>query len=350
MKRYRLPLILGLGHGLNDAIAGCLLAAYSDATSSVTAVVFAFLGYSLLAFGGQLPVGWWLDRQQRPDTFLYASLILLMITVVLAPLSLPAAILLSGVVSAFIHVSGGTLCFLHDPRHMTGTGIFTAPGVLGLVLGGLAGHAGWSDLLPFLIPVFLLVFLVLRRIDLPGYQKQDSATDAPLLEAHDFMMLVLLLAIALRSLLWNVFYRIAEERQLGWLLAIGISACAGKWLGGWLADRMHWKRFTFIALGASAALLAFGKESLVLFCAGIFFLQSVVPVTLWVMQQYLRQQPAAATALSLGTAIILAGLPAYLDSYRAIQWDKNLLVTTFVVLLFLNGTWLAATRSGSKPS
>jgi MFS transporter, FSR family, fosmidomycin resistance protein len=351
LKRYALPVYFGTLHGINDAMAGFLLAQYSLAEVSNGHIVLAFLGYSLIAFGGQLPVGWLLDKIQNTGLLVRISLFLLMACCLTAWISLPAAIILSGGASALVHVCGGTICYLYNTRSPVAAGIFTAPGVLGLILGGLAGQAGSVQWFLFFLPVLVLLFILLMRFKLPEYTMLDKPEQQPILETHDYIMLVLLLAIALRSMIWNILYVLAEQQDIRWLLGIGIAAFAGKLFGAYMAGKADWKKYVFISVGISAMLLTLGKESLVFFCFGIFLLQSAVPITLWLMQQYLNRQPATATALSLGTAIILAGLPAYLDEFRNIQWDKSLLTATFVLLLLLNGFWLLNTkRRPAKPS
>jgi len=86
-------------------------------------------------------------------------------------------------------------------------------------------------------------------------------------------------------------------------------------------------------------LLNAGKYYFPVFCVGVALLQSAVPVTLLLMQNYMRNRPATASGLSLGAAIIIAGLPTYFEQFRLIQNNKF-----FVILLsiafFASNLWI----------
>ena len=343
MKKYSIPVYFGVLHGINDFVAGNLLASYSLSHLHTQKTVMVYLAYSLLAFGGQLPVGWKLDANKKLKEFIILSIVLLIAACVSSSWFLVPAIIISGIASAFLHVSGGTVCFLNNTKSTIPAGIFTAPGVLGLILGGITGQYT-SNWLMWWTPALLLLFFILLKINLPDYEVMDQPENEPILETHDYIMLILLLAIAMRSMIWNILNVLAGQHHTIWLLGIGIAAFAGKLFGGFITEKVDWKKYVFISIGLSALLLSLGRNHLMLFCTGILLLQSAVPITLWMMQQFLRKQPAAATALSLGAAIILAGLPSYLYQFQALQQDNKLLSACFILLLLLNVYWVFMTK------
>ncbi|HRF16911.1 MAG TPA: hypothetical protein PK977_02035, partial [Chitinophagaceae bacterium] len=57
------PAYWGLLHGINDLAAGFLLAAYTLTHGYSDSFLFISI-YAILGFGGQLPVGFWLDKQK----------------------------------------------------------------------------------------------------------------------------------------------------------------------------------------------------------------------------------------------------------------------------------------------
>jgi FSR family fosmidomycin resistance protein-like MFS transporter len=135
-----------------------------------------------------------------------------------------------------------------------------------------------------------------------------AGLDEPAFERHDLIMLALLAAIALRSLVWTTLQYLFEAR-VEMLLLMAIAAALGKVLGGPLADRFGWRRWTLVALGSAAALLTFNRGSLPALLLGVALLQSATPAALAATLRLLPRQPATAAGLGFGLAIALGGLP-----------------------------------------
>lgn len=325
MKPNFQPIWWGLLHGVNDLVAGFLLADYLSAHSYQQSFMLASL-YAIIGFGGQVPVGFWLDRTRRLQLAAHCSLFFLPLAAALYFVSPAAAIIAAGIASAFVHVTGGVVC-LQAAEGKTGTlGLFTAPGVLGLTAGGLLGATGaWIPLLTIGAVIFI-AWGILRKPLPPMLQ---TAGREPVLDRHDHVMLVILVFMCFRSFLFDVVNYIAEHYENG-ILYMGISAFAGKIIGGFLADRIGIRRFLYGSLLMALLLFQFGKQDLLALCGGIACLQSSVPLTLLLMSRSIPQYPATATSFSLGLSIVLAGLPLYLLS------DKRPLHTAF------SNPWLTA--------
>ena len=120
--------------------------------------------YSIIGFGGQLPVGFWVDSKKQIKPFAIASLVLLPLAIGTYFIDAGAGIILSGIASAFVHVTGGTVCLqVHDNK--TGPlALFTAPGVLGLTIGGLLGMISVYSLWFVLVLVIVVAYLILKTI------------------------------------------------------------------------------------------------------------------------------------------------------------------------------------------
>ena len=80
---------------------------------------------------------------------------------------------------------------------------------------------------------------------------------------------------------------------------------------------------------------------------GIGFLQSSVPVSLLMMSRSLPFYPATASALSLGTSIVLAGLPLFLVSDKrliydafSVDWLTALLSVVLLIILAIAGRYI----------
>jgi FSR family fosmidomycin resistance protein-like MFS transporter len=334
------PLLWGLLHGLNDFAAGFMLANYTynhNYSQSFLLIVI----YSIIGFGGQLPVGFWLDYKKQLKPFAAASLILLPVSIILFFINAEAAIVFSGVASAFVHVTGGTVC-LQVHQNKTGPlAVFTAPGVLGLTLGAVLGSSSIYSLW-FVLTAVVIVGLLIWYNNLPDYKAAEKKQSE--LDAHDFVMLGILLIMCFRSFIFDIINHVAHQYENG-IVIIGISAFLGKIIGGFIADKIGWKNFVYISLPIALLLFQFGKENIYALAFGIACLQSSVPITLLLMSRSLPLYPATATALSLGTSIAFAGLPVYLISERKTiidSFNNDWITATVFVFLFL--CWLFADK------
>lgn len=334
------PLLWGVLHGLNDFTAGFMLANYTLTHHNSEGFLFIVI-YAIIGFGGQLPVGFWLDHKKQVRPFATASLILLPFAAITFFISAEAGIILSGLASAFVHVTGGAVC-LQVHKNKTGPlALFTAPGVLGLTLGGVLGQFGTWQLLCIAVLVLPVGYGIIRS-GLPQYQSPQKKESE--LDAHDWLMLSILLIMCFRSFIFDVISHVSQDFEHG-VLIIGISAFAGKIIGGFIADKIGWKKFVYITLPIALLLFQFGKENIYALAFGIACLQSSVPVTLLLMGRSLPLYPATATALSLGTSVALAGLPIFLvsDSYAIRLTFDNTWVTALIAMLVF-ATWLLADR------
>lgn len=334
VNKYKTAVLFGALHGINDFIAGFILASLTVTSHNIKLNTLAFLVYSIIAFGGQLPAGIIVDKSKKIKLFSILSIAFMIVAVSLFYVNIFFAIFFSALASAFIHVCGGAACFLTDNKSSTLAGIFTSPGVVGLIIGGIIGTTDFSCFYVLILILFVLLLIIIST-KMPTYQILENQENKPLLDTHDFFMLVLLLAIAFRSLLWNIMHMICFNNTT-WLYAIACSAFIGKILGGFISDRIDWKKFVFITVFSSAILLNLGKNSLPIFCIGVALLQSAVPITLLLMQQYLQKSPAFGAGLALGISIIFAGLPTYINQFRTIQGNQFFLILISIVFIVTN--------------
>jgi FSR family fosmidomycin resistance protein-like MFS transporter len=342
-------LLWGTLHGLNDFAAGFMLANYTLTHNNNDAFLFIVI-YSIIGFGGQLPVGFWLDHKKQVKPFASASLILLPLAVMAYFVSAEAGIILSGFASAFVHVTGGAVCLQANENKTGPLALFTAPGVLGLTLGGMLGHYGNWQLAVIGVLILPVAYLILKNTS-PSY-KNDFISQSPKnplrgaggLDSHDLLMLSILLIMCFRSFIFDVINQVAHDFDHG-ILIIGISAFAGKIIGGFVADKIGWKKFVYISLPLALLLFQFGKENIYALAFGIACLQSSVPITLLLMGRSLPQYPATATALSLGTSIALAGLPLYMmPGQKLLNNFFSNPVTTAAAFIFLLLCWFFVDR------
>lgn len=311
MQRHFQIGLLGLGHGLSDCLAGFFIGSLPPGAHLLDAASLVLL-YNALAFGGQLPAGMLVDRMPQPKMAVALSLSLFCLAALCFPYHATLAVSMAGVAAAFYHVAGGKLALLAFPGSTVGTGLFAAPGVMGLALGGYFAWTGFA-LLPWLLAglaIVLLLSLVLRL----DFEAPQAASQVAHFDRHDLMMLILLMAIALRSAVWNLFQLIhTDAHEL--LLLTGLAAMFGKILGGWLADWMGWRRYAIIALSLATPLLAFGGTEPEYLLPGIALLQSATPAAVLGMYRLMPSMAATAVGMCFGLAIAIGALPTVLG------WD-----------------------------
>ncbi|HRH59251.1 MAG TPA: hypothetical protein PL045_01710 [Chitinophagaceae bacterium] len=305
-QKNHLPFYWGMLHGVNDWVAGYMLA-HASISMQPQQSFMALIVYAVLGFGGQLPAGMWLDSNKNLKAFATVSALCLVIACLLFFQFPFAAIVAAGIASAGIHVTGGAVCLLISNEKSSMLGIFTSPGVAGLAWGGFSGFLQSSFLLIPLACTAVLFVLILKA-GFPSYSTSPRKEAA--LDTHDWIMLLLLLVISLRSFLFDLVNNFAQYKDDG-LIVIGFAAFAGKLIGGFAADKIGWKKWVYITLPLAIIFLQLGRENITLLAFGVACLQSSVPLTLMLMYKSIPQFPATAGALSLGAAIALAGLPLY---------------------------------------
>jgi FSR family fosmidomycin resistance protein-like MFS transporter len=314
MLQYLVPVLLGLAHGVADGSVGMQLG-HLPGTQSLARVGLLVLLYNLLAFGGQPLAGALADRLRAPRAAVLVGLLLHCAALLLCGQYPEVAVVLAGLGSAAFHVGGGALALCATRGRALGPGLFAAPGVVGLAIGGALAITGSRPVAIFLLPLVACVAIVavLRLPALPYAEREPE----PLFEDHDLVMLVLLASIALRSAAWNALQFLFAGR-LDLIVAMAVAAAVGKILGGYLADRLGWRRWTLGALSLAAPLLALGGDRPYALLPGVALLQSATPVALAATGRLLPRRPALAAGLALGLAIAAGGLPAVLDASPAV--------------------------------
>ena len=333
----RYIILLALGHGLNDGLAGYLLGTFARSNAPVLQIAIGLLLYNILAFGGQYPVALWLEKRRDHKSALQIAYGMNVLAVLLSFIHYPLSILLAGIASAIYHVAGGAICAREG--NAAPIGLFAAPGVAGLAAGGYFAWAGY-DLQWMIAGISLLFFASLFFIPREENAGMNSAahagTDKFHIDRHDIIMILLLTVIAMRSLVWNIF-QLIHENNYRWLIAIAVSAALGKVIGGWVADRIGWRLYIMLSLGAATPLISFFRNEILLFCIGVGLLQSGIPASTALLVRSLRGQTEKGVALSFGTAIIAGALVFYTPARNLLT--NNAMIWVMVLLMIGLMAW-----------
>lgn len=335
MIRRGTILFLAFGHGLNDLLAGYFLGRMVNTPQDLLHAGLALLVYNVLAFGGQYPVALWLEKHPHPRRFLLVAGGLNVLAAASAGFIPSLAVVAMGAASALYHVAGGALCAAD--KKATHIGLFAAPGVAGLILGGYLAFNHYNITLPLLAATAIFLGLLWLQ-KLPDQSLEPTVPERPSLmpDRHDLVMILLLTVISLRSAVWNIF-QLIHEQEYDWLLAIAGAAFAGKIIGGWLADRVGWRLYMFVSLFAATPLVTFFRNELLLFCIGIGLLQSGIPATTALLIRSVDGRVGRGISLSFGVAIVAGAavfcLPRAL--YSGGGYQLTVLVSALLALIVL---------------
>ncbi len=377
MKIARYILFLGLLHGVADACTGFLLVYLTFTGSGVTsqqAGLFLLL-YNGVAFALQPLFGWGLDLWRHPRRYDRGAAIgmgLIGLALLIAQQIPLMAILVAGSGSALFHVGAGAMAM--SERRASHCGAFAAPGVMGQAAGmGLALTS--LPLLPAFIVFACLMALALvvtqppalaiQTASLDSAPSDSSGTEIDTPAQHNTTaqptqlqgtLLLLLLAIALRSSIWTLWQALSANDKL-LVVALPLAAGTGKLLGGFLAERWSATRYAVAALALSGPLLMNTRPApgvsvqTLLTLLGIALLQSATPGALVALKTTLPRRPAVAAGLGFGLAIALGGLPDLLHWNPSWNpgWNLNWNLQPWVLPISLASALLfyAATMNGA---
>jgi len=339
-------ILLGAGHGVNDCIAGFFLGSLPLLNLTPLQVGLSVTVYNLLAFGGQYPIAILLEKILLPKKIIVIAFGMNVIALLLFYFSPQLAVFLAGIASAAYHVAGGTVCA--GKNRATEIGIFAAPGVAGLIAGGILAWNG-INILPALLAIAILFFYYTFKMKEEILQKaeveKNETPSKKIIEQHDLIMILLLIIISLRSVAWNIF-QLIHENNMEWLIAIAVSAFVGKLAGGWLADKIGWRIYALVTTIVATPLITFFRKDFILFCIGVGLLQSGIPATTSLLIQSLKGKTARGISLSFGAAIIF-GATAFIFPAETVlqQLPYLLLVSIFLLLMYKTKNKKSVSRS-----
>jgi FSR family fosmidomycin resistance protein-like MFS transporter len=332
--KFQKVILLSFGHGLNDCIAGFFIGSIALLKTDVVQAGMAVTIYNILAFGGQYPVAVSMEKFFTPKKFLSIACLLNILAIIIFIYSPLAAVLPAGIASAIYHVAGGSLCA--GENKSSSIGMFAAPGVVGLIGGGLLA---WNQVNIYwpLLSAAVLFWIIIEKNVFTGYpvpaQQEDEKEKQKLIDRHDLIMILLLVVISLRSVVWNIF-QLINENNYQWLMAIALAAFAGKIAGGFLADKIGWRLYAMASVLISTPLITLFKNEIVLFCIGIGLLQSGIPATTSLLIYSLKGKTARAISHAFGTAIILGAAFSFIPAPWLLR-QLPFILLIMLCLLFL---------------
>lgn len=344
-------LFLGVVHALVDGSCGYLL--YYDLRSSglpPSTIIGWIIIYNLLAFAGQVPVGYLADRLDSYRGAAIAGVVAAAGALALAPAAVRPAVVVLGIGNALYHVGAGALVLRASGERSTESGVFVGPGAIGLFAGlWLGAHDApirWVFMLTLLLAVPLLHQLA-RAVVVPFEGTLPKLRGGVLLTVM-ICAACLLGSVTVRSLVGGTIAGPWRGVSVHVLLLLALAACAGKMLGGFVSDRLGWTTISVSALLLSAPLITLFVGNAVGAVLGMLLFQMTMPVTLKAMHHVLPERPGLAFGIPC-LALILGAMPGLLGYGRLLRaWWVVATLLAVSTLLVLGGLRLLARVGASS--
>lgn len=226
--------LLTILHFLVDGSCGAALAAYALQEPRLSPIIFHFGLYTLLAFGGQGPIGWFLDCYPKYLRQLLISSGVFLALGSLSGLGISLQAILLGLGNCFFHIVGG-FYVLKQYQTFSQLGLFVSSGALGLGLG-LNSMVGTGVFVP---ATLLTILLLITSLDIGLDFKNVSALEQlkPCVKHSELLgcAFVLLFCILLRGF---------SSSGIGFsaIMALPCTLALGKLMGGIFCDWLGYKR------------------------------------------------------------------------------------------------------------
>ena len=307
---YRMIGISALLHLLVDGLCVCSL--YLIASSfPVSRLVGIFLTYNVLAFLTQPLTGLLADRMARKHWLLLASVLLLTMAVLAtsvvmalgtSALGIMLVAVLLGMGNSLFHVWGGKQVAVKTNNDMRALGVFVSTGAFGLAIGFV--FFSWPLLYVFLLLICLLAVGVVQEPEGSSQEAEDES-----LETRSWSQLFVILAVVglmvavmLRSFVGEAFSSGITKSSMMVLLIGGLSML-GKMAGGWIARQMGIVKMLVMVLLVVVVCYLFKDHGLVILLVGLFAVNCMMPVTLYLVNLVLPGKEGLAFGL-LAAALI----------------------------------------------
>ena len=336
------PALYGIIHALVDA--ACVVAVVRASNQEPSGTLGAFwtvLGYDLLAFALQFPLGLLADRLRLARVSMIVGVLLS--ALVVSPTSMAAlpTMLVAGLGNALFHLGAGGLVLSSTDRAGP-AGVFVGPGALGLGLGLWMGRTGHGSMFPIHVAL-VFALAVLLVLDRPAKAKPDAHISR---EERPLLPMALILSLLLVSVMVRAFvgFGACAQCPAGWMVALGVplTACTGKVLGGMVADRLGWLAASLGGLLLSLPFIALSGGSLWIALPGVLLFQSTMAVTLMAVMRLMPAWPCTAFGLP-SLFLVLGSLPTFYPIGRQLYGGA-----TFALLIALSTAALAFALIGLR--
>ncbi len=301
----------------------CFYFLFSRLSISQYWVLYAFL-FDAIAFVPQCFLGAWADKMEKE--FLGVAGCIMILVGLFLPLDTVALVILT-LGNAMVHISGAKHTLSETGGKISPCSAFVAGGSFGVITGQLLGSAKANF-------IWIPVGCILLSLGLCYYISQHhptrkgeccpfhvSSTTLPL----GIVVFLAFLSTAIRS---YVAYAIPTAWKKDTIHAILLFSFMGlgKYFGGFLCDRIGYRKTTVISLFLSLPFLLFGNELMVISLIGVGLFSMTMPITVGILVSAFPKEPAFAFGIT--TVALFTGL-APIFFYH----PEGLLLNQLIVLI-----------------
>ena len=331
LKTYHRTFLYTILHFVVDGI--CAAIVFSKLyTEEYTTCLIVFLLYNFLAFLSQPFVGALMDRFYKPKLFLGVAGIFLSLGFLFHFQFVISSICL-GIGNSFFHICGGKDVIRKTKNDIISLGIFVSTGAIGLMLG----QRYYSDAL--LISFYSIFFIGSLMLFLSKaeeeYQVQPIA--APKIKYRTLLLCLVVFVVAIRSFVGKIV--VLDFEVTTWVfVGMAVSQALGKMIGGIAAKHLGARTTIIISMAIAILYLCIWNNSPYTICAGIFFFNFSMPITLYYANQLLKGKEGLAFGL-LAAALIPGYLLGMLE-YTPLFAQISIAVLCFIsVVLIIIVEW-----------
>ena len=294
-------------------------------------IITSMLLYNGFAFVLQAPFGFIIDKALNPKAAAMLGLAFVAVSFLFWN-NIFAALTIAGIGNALFHVAGGSLVLTLKNKIATFSGIYVAPGGIGLALGSFLS-VSQTNINFMLFPLALIILgLMLCYVKTPEFNRTNEKENTP-----DYRIVIvglIMIPIVVRSMIGLSIEFPWKENHFLFLLLIAAIAL-GKVFGGILAERYGLIKVGVGGLLVSSPLLAFFSSMPVLGILGAFILNFAMPVTLMAIFNVLPQNKGLVFGLTT-VALFIGALPTIIgnDLWLKQYWVILLLISSAAMILF----------------
>ncbi len=313
--------IYTIGHLAVDAACAFLLLGvleYSD-------VIIAMLIYNSIAFVLQAPLGFLIDKAFKPKLAAILGLILVAFSFFLWN-NIYGALIVVGIGNALYHVGGGSLVLSLNNKKGTFSGIFIAPGAIGLAVGTFLAKSQIEINQLFFPLILLLLSLIIIFVKIPTFYRSEIKSKINF--SGVLIVALIMIPIAVRSLI-GLSLDFPWKANQNLLILLVVAIALGKVFGGVLADKYGLVKVGVGGLLISTPFLAFYSTIPVLGIIGAFIFNFTMPVTLIAILNVIPNYKGLSFGLTT-VALFIGSVPAILGNN---EWVKNEWVVFGFILL-----------------
>lgn len=312
--------IYGIFHFFVDFCCAAIVYSYVGKIDVEQLIILVLL-YNGIAFGLQPVIGIIADKTGMARNYAIIGCGILAFSFCF--LKIPTvAVCIAALGNAFYHIGGGSIALKLSGGRSLLSGLFVAPGAIGLFLGAFLWKIPSFELL-WLSGLMVGGMLIISMLDEPADKKQTfkfSGSNSLLI----LTSLLILISVGIRSFV-GLSYGFSQKNIFHLMFLFIFAVAAGKAFGGYFADKFGMFNTSVIALLLSLPLLYYAHNP-IFEIIGIFLFNFTMPVTLTALGDMMPDKKGFAFGLT--TLFLLIGaLPPIL--YR-ITISHNLIFIMIV--------------------